>query len=298
MDTSYRGIFTALATPFDSEGRINQASLCKLIENNIEMGVSGFFVCGSSAEVFTLSLEERKLIMRVVARQVNGRVKLIAHVGCISTDQACELGRYARELGYDAVSSVAPFYHKFGFTEIKKYFLNIADAAELPLIIYNIPAFTGVTFSFEELMELLSDKRIIGIKHTSGDYMLLRQIKTACPDKLIYNGYDETFLCGLVMGADGAIGSNFNFMADKFVKIYELFLDGKIQQAMLLQEKATAIITAIMRFGLSPSIKVILRDQGIDCGVCRAPFKTLSKKDESELLKLVSKIERRDYSAY
>jgi N-acetylneuraminate lyase len=91
---------------------------------------------------------------------------------------------------------------------------------------------------------------------------------------------------------------NFNFMADKFVKIYELFLDGKIQQAMLLQEKATAIITAIMRFGLSPSIKVILRDQGIDCGVCREPFKTLSEKDECELLTIVSKIERRDYGAY
>lgn len=298
MDTSYRGIITALATPFDSDGQINETALCELIEHNIKMGVSGFFVCGSSAEVFTLSLEERKLIMRVVARQVNGRVKLIAHVGCISTEQACELGRYAREHGYDAVSSVAPFYHKFGFSEIKKYFLDLADAAKLPLIIYNIPAFTGVTFSLDELTELLSDERIIGIKHTSGDYMLLRQIKTAYPDKLIYNGYDETFLCGLVMGADGAIGSNFNFMADKFVKIYELFLDGKIQQAMLLQEKATAIITAIMRFGLSPSIKVILRDQGIDCGVCREPFKTLSEKDECELLTIVSKIERRDYGAY
>lgn len=298
MDASYRGIITALATPFDSEGRINEAALCELIERNIEMGVSGFFVCGSSAEVFTLTLEERKLIMQVVSRQAKGRVKLIAHVGCISTVQACELGRYARELGYDAVSSVAPFYHKFGFSEIKKYFLDLADAAKLPLIIYNIPTFTGVTFSLDELTELLSDNRIIGIKHTSGDYMLLRQIKTACPDKLVYNGYDETFLCGLVMGADGAIGSNFNFMADKFVKIYELFFEGKIQQAMLLQKKATDIITAIMRFGLSPSIKVLLRAQGLDCGNCREPFKTLSPKDEHELLALISEIERGEYDAH
>ena len=298
MDTSYCGIITALATPFDSDGRINETALCELIERNIEMGVSGFFVCGSSAEVFTLTLEERMLIMQAVSRKVNKRVKLIAHVGCISTAQACELGRYAKKLGYDAVSSVAPFYHKFGFPEIKKYFLELADAAELPLIIYNIPAFTGVTFSIDELTDLLSDERIIGIKHTSGDYMQLRQIKSAYPDKLVYNGYDETFLCGLVMGADGAIGSNFNFMADKFVKIYELFCKGKIQQAMQLQKKATDIITAIMRFGLSPSIKVLLRAGGVDCGNCREPFKTLSPKDESELLALVSEIERREYDAH
>lgn len=292
MDASYRGIITALATPFDSNGRVNTTALCELIEHNIKMGVSGFFVCGSSAEVFTLTTEERMLIMRTVSQQVDRRVKLIAHVGCISTEQACDLGRYAKELGYDAVSSVAPFYNKFGFSEIKRYFKRVADASELPLIIYNIPAFTGVTFSFDELSDLLSDPRIIGIKHTSGDYMLLRQIKTAHPEKIVYNGYDETFLCGLVMGADGAIGSNFNFMADKFVEIYRLFNEGNIQRAMLIQEKATAIITAIMRFGLSPSIKALLRAQGIDCGDCREPFKKLSKEEEAELLMLVSEIER------
>lgn len=178
MDASYRGIFTALATPFDPNGRVNTTALCELIEHNIKMGVSGFFVCGSSAEVFTLTTEERMLIMRTVSHQVAGRVKLIAHVGCISTEQACDLGRYAKELCYDAVSSVAPFYNKFGFSEIKRYFERLADASELPLIIYNIPAFTGVTFSFDELNKLLSDARIIGIKHTSGDYMLLRQLKT------------------------------------------------------------------------------------------------------------------------
>lgn len=237
-----------------------------ITEYNINIGVSGLLVYGSSAETFLLTNEERKLIMRIVSETARGRVKLIAHVGCVSTEQACDLGKYAKVLDYDAVSSVAPFYHKFDFNEIKEHFFEIADASDLPLLIYNIPLFTGVNFSFAQLDELLSDRRVLGIKHTSNDYMMLRQLKTAHKDKLIYNGYDETFLCGLVMGADGAIGSNFNFMADKFIEIYNLFLHGYVREAMQLQEKATKIISVIMEYGLSPSIKALMKNMGVDCG--------------------------------
>lgn len=283
----YNGIFTALATPYDAEGKLNLTALERLVEYNISMGVAGFFVCGSSAEAFLLTLEERRQIMHAVARCVAGRVTLIAHVGCISTEQTAALARYAGELGYDAVSSVAPFYHKFTFPEMKAYFEKVADAAGLPMFVYNIPTLTGVQFTTEQLCQLLADDRILGIKHTSGDHMQLRQMKTAFPDKIIFNGFDETFLAGLVMGADGAIGSNFNFMADKFVKIHALFRQGKLREAMLLQEQATKIITVIYRYGLSQSIKAILKAKGIDCGVCREPFGTLTPEDEKALMEQV-----------
>jgi len=118
--------------------------------------------------------------------------------------------------------------------------------------------------------------------------MQLRQMKTEFPDKVIYNGYDETFLAGLVMGADGAIGSSFNFMADKFIRIRQLFTENKLQEAMKVQEEVTRIITVIYKYGLAPSIKAILKAQGMDCGTCRAPFYTLSPQEERQLLREIS----------
>lgn len=280
----FKGIITALATPFDGEGNINEDALEKLIEFNINSGVAGFFVCGSSAEVFYLTSEERRKIMQLTAKFARKRVVLIAHVCGISTAETVELAKYAEELGYDAVSSVVPFYHKLKFCEIKKYFTDVAECVNIPLFIYNIPLLTNLHFTTNELCDILENDKIIGIKHTSDDYFQLRQLKTQFPEKIIYNGFDETFLCGLVMGADGAIGSNFNFMADKFVKIYNLFKENRIQEAMLEQENATKIISVIYKYGLSQSIKAILKSKGIDCGYCRAPLGKLAEEDEVKLL--------------
>ena len=284
----FGGIVTALATPFDTQGNINMPALERLIESNLEMGVSGFFVCGSSAEVFLLTGEERRTLMRAAKQIVGDRVKLIAHVGAVSTGQTAELGAYAKEMGYDAISSVAPFYHKVTFEEIGEYFRVVSQKAGLPLFVYNIPALTGVNFTEAQLCELLGQPHIIGVKHTSPDYMQLRQMKTAYPDKTVFNGYDETFLAGLVMGADGAIGSNFNFMADKFVQIHRLFRENRIAEAMEKQAEATKIIGIIYRYGLSQSIKAILKSRGLDCGVCRAPLRPLSEEDEQTLIAQVT----------
>ena len=108
-------------------------------------------------------------------------------------------------------------------------------------LIYNIPSFSGVNFSVDNMSEFLTDDRFVGVKHTSTDYFALRQFKTAFPEKIFFNGFDETLLAGLSMGADGAIGSTYNFMPEIFIKIYRLFGEGKIKEAMLLQKRADRI---------------------------------------------------------
>ncbi len=283
----FKGIYTALATPFDNDGKVNLEALENLIDYNLKMKPSGFFVGGSSAEAFLQSIDERKLVLKKVKEYVGDKLPLIAHIGCISTEDAKKLAKYAEELGYDAISSVAPFYHNFTFAEIKKYFFDLADSVNIPLFIYNIPAFTGVTFTFEQLSELFQNEKITGIKHTSGDYYLLRRLKTAFPEKTVFNGYDETFLAGLAMGADGGVGGHFNYMADKFVEIYNLFCEGEITEAMACQEKATKIIDIVCEYGLLLSIKSILKAKGVDCGNCREPFKALTSEEEKALLDAV-----------
>ena len=196
---NFKGIFTALLTPFDGDGKLNERALGQLIENNIAAGVSGFYVTGSTAEVFLLTPEERRRVMQVTRECAGDRVTLICHVGAVSTDESVSLAREAQRLGYDAVSAVAPFYSKFSFDEIKAHYFKIACSVDLPMIVYNFPGFTGVHLTVDQIGEFLSDDRFLGVKHTSADYFALRQFKTAFPDKIIYNGYDETFLAGLSM---------------------------------------------------------------------------------------------------
>ena len=284
---NFKGIFTALLTPFDGDGKLNERALGQLIENNIAAGVSGFYVTGSTAEVFLLTPEERRRVMQVTRECAGDRVTLICHVGAVSTDESVSLAREAQRLGYDAVSAVAPFYYKFSFDEIKAHYFKIACSVDLPMIVYNFPGFTGVHLTVDQIGEFLSDDRFLGVKHTSADYFALRQFKTAFPDKIIYNGYDETFLAGLSMGADGAIGSTFNFMADKFVKLRRLFLEGKLKEAMALQEEIDVIIAALCKCGVMQGEKAILKARGIDFGRARAPFAPLSEDVERRLLDTV-----------
>lgn len=287
MLEKFKGVFPALLTPFDKNDNINEAALEQLIEMNLQKGVKGFYVGGSTAEVYLLSDEERKYIYKLVKDIVNDRCTLIAHIGCISTRQTIGYGQFVEELGYDAVSSVAPFYYKFKFEEIKKHYFSIVENVSLPMIVYNFPSLSGVNLTVNNLSEFLKDDRFIGIKHTSNDYFAMEQFKTAFSDKVIYNGFDEMFLAGLSMGADGGIGSTFNFMAEKFIKIQKLFTDGKYEKAYKIQQDANKIISALVKVGVFQGEKAVLNMLGIDFGDVRAPFEKLSKENYKNLEKTV-----------
>ncbi|MBQ2775050.1 MAG: N-acetylneuraminate lyase [Clostridia bacterium] len=285
MKEKFQGIFTALLTPFDKDFNVNHDELRKLIEMNIEKGVSGFYVCGSTGEAFMMTEAERVEVMKTVAQTVNGRCTLIAHIGAISQMEAIRLAKKAEEFGYDAVSSVAPFYYKFSFEEIKRYYFAIVDSVNIPMILYNIPLYSGVSMNEDNLAVFLNDDRFLGVKHTSNDYYLLERMKKAFPDKVFFNGFDEMLLPGLIMGADGAIGSTYNFMPDKFVKLFAAFKNGDIAGAQAIQHEANDIIKALIKTGcVMAAEKEVLCLMGYDMGSCRPPFKTLSD-EESNFLK-------------
>ena len=276
----YQGIFTALLTPFDKNNRVNEKELEKLVKFNIEMGVKGFYVVGSTAEAFLLSTDERKQIMDVVKTTAPDST-LIAHIGSIDERVATELALHAEKTGYDVISSVAPFYYKFSFEEIKNYYYRLADATALPMLVYHFPAFSGVNMGMNEMKQFLNDDRFIGIKYTSNDFFTMEQCKTNFPDKIVYNGFDEMFLAGLSMGANGGIGSTYNFMANKFVEIQKLFEAGDIKAAQTIQKEANHIITILCQIGVMQAEKEVLNQLGFDFGVCRHPFgePTAEQKD-------------------
>lgn len=282
----FKGIFTALLTPFDENNKINEKELAKLIEFNLKMGVKGFYVGGSTAEAFLLSTDERKQIMEVV-KSVAPNATLIAHIGSIDEGEATQLALHAKKLSYDVISSVAPFYYKFTFEEIKNYYFRLADAAELPMLVYHFPAFSGVNMGINEMAQFLEDNRFLGIKYTSNDFFTMEQCKSNFPNKLVYNGFDEMFLAGLSMGADGGIGSTYNLMANKFVKIKQLFDAGEIAAAQELQKEANKIITLLCKIGVMQAEKEVLNQLGFNFGACRKPFRELTTVEKEQISKII-----------
>lgn len=282
------GIFTALLTPMNADYSINDDSLKKLIEFNIESGINGFYVGGSTGEAMLMTQDERKHVLKSVKEAAGNRVKLIAHVGSTCTDFAVDLALYAKELGYDAVSAVAPFYYGHTLQAVKQYYYDIAAASDMPLFIYNFPASNGFGLNADIAAEMFeADDRLAGIKHTSTDLFMLQQVKQRIPRAVVFNGFDEICLAGLSMGADGAIGSTYNFMGSKFVALYNAFRSGDIEKAQKLQNEASDIIAVMCRHGVFQCEKEILTRMGIEMGPCRRPFLPLSpegKKTVSEIL--------------
>ena len=289
----FKGIFTALLTPFDKENKINEKALEALVKYNLGMGVKGFYVCGSTGEAFLLSTDERKHVMQIV-KDCAPDATLIAHIGSVNEAEAADLAKAAEAIGYNAISSVAPFYYKFSFDEIKGYYNRLADSVDLPMLVYHFPAFSGVNMGVGEISQFLENDKFMGIKFTSNDFFTLEQCKSRFPNKLVYNGFDEMFLSGLSMGADGGIGSTYNFMADKFVKIQKLFSENRIAEAQEVQREANRIITLLCKFGVMQAEKEVLNQLGIDFGICRKPFGVLTDEQKAivakEIIPYVKKV--------
>lgn len=281
---SLKGIFSALLTPFDEAGKLDETSLRTLVSVSIKRGIDGFYVCGSTGEAFLLTHEERKRILEIVVDETAGRIAIICHIGAIGTDFTIELGKHAQITGADAVSSIPPFYYKFSADEVIGFYRDVADAIDLPVIPYNFPALSGVNLTVDLIRQLRRHPGITGVKFTSNDLYQLERMKLDDPELIVYNGFDELFLAGLAMGADGAIGSTFNFMPEKFLGIRKRVLAGDLNGARELQNQANEVIQVVIQTGKALNAQKYLMDlQGIPCGSCRSPFIPLTDTDRANL---------------
>lgn len=277
------GIIPALVTPFSSDGDVDHGVLAAIVEKVIDDGASGVYVTGSTGEAFLLSEDERMEVLEGVCGTVSNRIAVIAHVGSISTRQSVRLAQHAEKLGVDAVSAVAPFYYKFSFEEIVGHYDAILGSCEVPLVIYNFPAFSGTTLDPSWARGLLLNPRVIAVKHTSMDLYGLERLRHVRPGLKVLSGYDEVFLGALAMGAEGAVGSTFNVLTPWFVELTRRFQTGDTAGARELQEHINDLIDTLLTVGVLNGIKYILRLNGIEAGVAREPFKGLTQDDQVRL---------------
>ncbi len=278
-----KGIIPALLTPFDRNYEVNYDSLRKHVNRLIAQEVGGFYVCGSTGECFMLDDKERMKIMEVVTEEVNGRVDVIAHVGNINLRKAIEYAKHAESCGVTAVSSVPPFYYKFKKEEIVSYYAAISDAVDLPMIVYSIPALSGVALTVDDIGDILKVSNTQGLKYTDYNLFELEKIRRYYPDLNIYYGRDEMFCSALPLGLAGAIGSTYNVMPHKFIALQKAFEDGDLVRASQLQSEANAILEVMIKYDTKSAMKYLLTKSGIDFGRARNPITALTDEQKMKL---------------
>ncbi len=280
----FKGLLPALLTPYDKNGKISSDSLQKLTDYCVGEGVDGFYVGGSTGEAFLLSTEERKQLIKLAMEAVAGKKPVICQVGAVGTDIAIDLAQWAEKNGADAISAVAPFYYPFSKEQILNHYTAITDSVSIPMIVYNIPGLSGVSLSEDDFKRLYEHDRIIGVKHTHHNLYEMERIKSIDPERLVFFGFDEVTLAGVAMGADGAIGSTFNLMAAQYIRLRELFNQGKNAEALEKQKMINDIISTMIPMGVFTALKyAITSRRGIPMGNVRAPFTPLSNEEKKTL---------------
>jgi N-acetylneuraminate lyase len=279
----FNGVFVALSTIYDDHGNINEDAIRSLCLWYEEKGIDGLYICGSTGEGAVLCGHEREKMLEVVSDTVSGRLPVISHVGAPSTQESVQLACHAQNNGADAISAVPCIYYNPGEEGIAAHWNAIADAADLPFIIYNIPGATGYELSSGLFGRMLQNKKVCGIKNSSLILYDLLSFRMQAPgDFVIFNGVDEQFAAGLMMGADGGIGSTYGVMPELYIAMYKLIKAGATETAFALQRKTTWLIIDKMLkypslYGVSKAI-ISLRS-GIKAGSVRMPLRSVMVDD-------------------
>lgn len=292
MAVNLRGVMAALLTPFDGQQKLDKESLRRLVRFNLRQGVDGLYVGGSTGEAFVQSGTERQEVLEIVAEEAKGKMTLIAHVGCVSTLESQQLARVAVGYGYDAVSAVTPFYYPFSFEEHCAHYQAIIESADgLPMVVYNIPALSGVKLTLDQINTLVTLPGVGALKQTSGDLFQMEQIRRAHPDLVLYNGYDEIFASGLLAGADGGIGSTYNIMGWRYQGMVAALKVGDVAKAQQLQCECNKVIDLLIKTGVFRGLKTVLHYMDVvSVPLCRKPFAPVDEKFLPELKALAQQL--------
>ncbi len=296
----YKGIIPAFYACYDDEGNISKERTKALTQFLIEKGVKGLYVGGSSGECIYQSVQDRKETLEAVMEIARGRITIIAHVACNNTKDSCELARHAESLGVDAIATIPPIYFRLPEKAIAKYWNDISAAApNTDYIIYNIPQLAGVALTPSLFSEMLKNPKVIGVKNSSMPIqdiqMFKRQAKMSGRDIIIFNGPDEQFAGGRLIGADGGIGGTYGVMPEVYVKLDELVKNGEFEAAQALQDAANEVTYTMCsaKGNMYAVAKAVLKKRmGVDLGGVRAPLLNLEEGDEAVVEKAYELVEK------
>ena len=280
----YRGIIPAFYACYDDEGNVSPERVRALTEYHIKKGVKGVYVNGSSGECIYQSVEDRKTTLENVMAVAKGKLTVIAHVACNNTKDSVELAKHAESLGVDAIAAIPPIYFRLPEYAIAAYWNTMSEAApNTDFIIYHIPQLAGVALTQGLFAQMRQNPRVIGVKNSSMPVQDIQMFKAAAgKDYIIFNGPDEQFISGRVIGAEAGIGGTYGVMPELFLKMDELVKAGKLEEAKEVQYAANEVIYKMCSChgNMYGVIKEMLRiNENLDLGGVREPLPQLVEED-------------------
>ena len=276
------GVYTALFTPFTPDDRVNEEMVGRMVEYGLANGIKGFYLTGGTGEGLLLSKDERKLVYRTAAKAAKGRAKLIAHVGCVNTNDAMELAHAAADAGCDWVSSVPPVYYGQKPADIRNHYKLISEATDLPFLIYA----NGGVVNPEADARLFDLKNVKGMKYTGTNFYDVQRLKSRIgKEAVFFSGSDQHMIAALSFGNvfAGAIGTVQNVIPAHFVKIWNLARANDFRAAAQVQAEANKAVEFVCHTFPKQSLrKAAMRYIGLDCGMFRPPHEPYTEAEYAD----------------
>lgn len=274
----FTGSAVAIITPFDGD-KTNYDELGRLIEFNIENGTDAIVICGTTGEASTMPDAEHLAAIEYTVKKVNGRVPVIAGTGSNETAHAIELSKKAEEFGVDGVLQVTPYYNKASQKGLVAHFSAVANAINIPVILYNVPSRTGVNISIPTLKELAKVENIVAIKEASGNISYTAQVAAEVPELYIYSGNDDMIVPVLSLGGKGVISVLANVKPQETHDMCQAFFDGDTEKAKNMQLEYLDLINSLFIEVNPIPVKTALGLMGFNVGNLRLPLIDMEEKN-------------------
>jgi 4-hydroxy-tetrahydrodipicolinate synthase len=287
----YEGVFTALVTPFTQDGKLDEGALRRLVDFQIEEGIDGLVPVGTTGESPTLSGEETEAVIRITVEQARKRAPVIAGAGSNSTDKAIHLAQAAKRLGADATLQVAPYYNKPTAEGFLRHFTTIADAVDLPMVIYNIPGRTGKNIENSTMLKLAAHRRIVAVKEASGDINQMMNLIAQKPASFaVLSGDDNLAFPLIALGGKGVISVASNLVPGRMKEFVGAALKGQWDKARELHYKLLPLFKAIFIETNPIPIKAALAMKGMMEEVYRLPMCRMGEENRKTLASVLREL--------
>lgn len=285
----FKGIIPALVTPLKEDESVNIPCLEQLMETLLKQGADGFYVAGATGEGLALRPDERRILAQECVRIAAGRKPCVIQVASTDFAQAVALAKHAEEIGAAAISSTPPLFFGYNEREVYDYYKKLAETVHIPLMIYYNPA-AGFTINASFAAKMFEVDNITAIKWTNSDYSQVIRLKDMTHGEMnVINGPDATLLLGLFAGADGGIGTTYNYLMNYFRKIYDSYTAGDLTSAQEYQRQINRILMARPAYPTIPLTKAILERMGFPVGNATFPMYRLTESEKQHAAECLRK---------
>ena len=285
-----RGSIVALVTPFHADGTVNFEELRRLVDRQIENGTDAILTLGTTGESSTMTHEEDDAVLRCVIETAGNRVPVIAGTGSNSTQTMLEKSLRAQELGADGLLLITPYYNKGNPEGIYRHFIAVADAVNIPCILYNVPGRTGCSISVENVEKLSRHPNICGIKEASGDMSYAMKIAHCIsPNFALWCGNDDITIPLLSIGGSGVISVWANIMPQECHEMVMDYLEGRREQAAATAVRYLELMNGLFMEVNPIPVKTALNQMGKEVGPFRLPLCEMTQAHQNQLRELLEK---------